>query len=122
MGTVAATLVRLAVEVAAAHRIAYPLAELNDLLIVAPADDIENLPPPSITDRYRLNCVTAMVEVAAYRAGVVPPFWTAAVRPLDAPVFVDASLNLRAHPVNRIAAALPAAQHLHRFEYWGPRV
>jgi len=97
METVAATFVRLAVEVAAAHRIAYPLAELNDLLTAAPADEIEKLPPPSIADPYRLNYVTAMVEVAAHRAGVAPPLWTASVTPLDAPVFIDPSLNLRAH-------------------------
>ena len=89
--------VRLADEVAAARRIAYPLAELNDLLTAAPADEIEKLPAPSIADPYRLNYVTAMVEVAAHRAGVVPPLWTAAVTPLHAPVFVDPSLNLRAH-------------------------
>ncbi len=97
METVAATFVRLADEVAAAGRIAYPLAELNDLLTAAPADEIAQLPAPSIADPYRLNYVTAMVEVAAHRAGVVPPLWTAAVTPLAAPVFVDPSLNLRAH-------------------------
>jgi hypothetical protein len=97
MGTVAATFVRLANEVATASRIAYPLAELNDLLTAAPADEIEKLPPPSIADPYRLNYVTAMVEVAAHRANVVPPIWTASVKPLDTPVFVDPSLKLRAH-------------------------
>ena len=97
METVTATFVRLADAVAAAGRIAYPLAELNDLLTAAPADEIEKLPAPSIADPYRLNYVTAMVEVAAHRAGVVPPLWTAAVTPLSAPVFVDPSLNLRAH-------------------------
>jgi hypothetical protein len=97
METVAAMFVRLAGEVAPASRIAYPLAELNDLLTAAPGVEIENLTPPSIADPYRLNYVTAMVEVAAHRAGVVPPLWTAAVTPLDAPVFVDPSLNLRAH-------------------------
>ena len=97
MDTVAATFLRLAGEAAVASRIAYPLAELNDLLTGAPAVEIESLPPPSIVDPYRLNYVTAMVEVAAHRAGVVPPLWTAAVKPLDAPVFIDTSLNLRAH-------------------------
>src|SRR5450432_646769 len=97
METVTVAFVRLADEVAAAGRIAYPLAELNDLLTAAPADEIEKLPAPSIADPYRLNYVTAMVEVAAHRAGVVPPLWTAAVTPLGAPVFVDPSLNLRAH-------------------------
>jgi hypothetical protein len=57
--TVAATCVRLADEVAAAGRIAYPLAELNDLLTAAPADEIEKLPAASIADPYRLNYVTA---------------------------------------------------------------
>jgi hypothetical protein len=97
METVAARFVRLADEVAAAGRIAYPLAELNDLLTAAPAEEIAQLPVPSIADPYRLNYVTAMVEVAAHRAGVVPPLWTAAVTPLVAPVFLDPSLNLRAH-------------------------
>src|ERR1700724_2492036 len=97
METVAATFVRLADEVAAAGRIVYPLAELNDLLTAAPADEIEDLPAPSIADPYRLNYVTAMVEVAAHRAGGVPPLWTADVAPLDRPVFIDPSLSLRAH-------------------------
>jgi hypothetical protein len=97
METAGETFVRLAAEVASANRIAYPLAELNDLLTAAPASEIENLPPPSIADAYRLNYVTAMVEVAAHRAGVLPPLWTAGVKPLDAPVFIDPSLNLRAH-------------------------
>jgi len=44
-----------------------------------------------------LNYVTAIVEVAAHRAGVVPPRWTASVKPLDAPVCIDPSPSLRAH-------------------------
>jgi hypothetical protein len=93
----AARFARLAREVAAADRISYPLAELNDLLTAAAAPDVEGLPAPEIADPYRLNYVTAMVELAANRCGVVPPLWTASVKPLDAPVFVDPSLNLRAH-------------------------
>jgi hypothetical protein len=93
----AAAFVRLAREVAGADRISYPLAELNDLLTRGSGPEIESLPPPRIGDSYRLNYVTAMVEVAAHRAGVVPPPWTASVKPLDSPVFIDPSLSLRAH-------------------------
>jgi hypothetical protein len=97
METTGAAFARLAREVAAAERISYPLAELNDLLTAASGDDVESLPAPAIDDAYRLNYVTAMVELAAHRAGVVPPLWTASVKPLDAPVFIDPSLKLRAH-------------------------
>jgi len=97
MGTVSSAFARLAYEVAGADRISYPLAEMNDLLTAASGSEVETLPPPRITDPYRLNYVTAMVELAAHRAGVVPPPWTASVKPLDAPVFIDPSLKLRAH-------------------------
>jgi hypothetical protein len=88
---------RLAAEVDRASRISYPLAELNDLLTAAAGDAIAGLPEPQIRDAYRLNYVTAMVEVAAHRAGVLPPAWAEQVEPLAAPVFVDSSLRLRAH-------------------------
>ena len=97
METLAAAFARLAREVAVADRISYPLAELNDLLTAMPGSKIETLPPPAIGNPYRLNYVTAMVEVAAHRTGVVPPPWTASVKPLDAPAFIDPSLKLRAH-------------------------
>jgi hypothetical protein len=73
------------------------LAELNDLLTHAAGAEIERLPAPEIRDSYRINYVAAMVEVAAHRAGVMPPTWTAAVKPLDTPVFIDPSMSLRAH-------------------------
>jgi hypothetical protein len=94
METTAAAFTRLTGAVAAAGRMAYPLAELNDL---APAEEIAAIPPPAIDDPYRLNYVAAMVELAAHRAGVTPPLWTAGVRPLAVPVFVEPSLRLRAH-------------------------
>jgi hypothetical protein len=97
MEAIPATFLRLSAAIASADRIAYPLAELNDLLAAAPAEEIERLPLPSIRDAYRLNYVTAMVELSAHRAGVVPPLWTASVPPLAAPVFFDDSLKLRAH-------------------------
>jgi len=50
-----------------------------------------------LSDPYRLNYVTAMVELAAHRAGIAPPLWTADVEPLSRPVFIDPSINLRAH-------------------------
>jgi hypothetical protein len=97
MEPVAAAFARLSREVDTSERISYPLAELNDLLTAAPGDEIVNLPAPSIADSYRLNYVTAMVELAAHKAGVAPPLWTLGVPPLDAPVFIDPSLRLRAH-------------------------
>jgi hypothetical protein len=97
MENTGAAFARLSRLVAEESRISYPLAELNDLLTAAVADDIPRLPRPDIRDAYRLNYVTAMVEVAAHRAGVLPPSWTAEVEPLTAPVFIDPSLRLRAH-------------------------
>jgi hypothetical protein len=93
----AARFARLTREVAETDRISYPLAELNDLLTAAAGADVEHLPVPEIADPYRLNYVTAMVELAANRCCVLPPLWTASVKPLAAPVFVDPSLHLRAH-------------------------
>jgi hypothetical protein len=87
----------LAREIARANRMSYPIAELNDLLTAATGPQVENLPRPEIEDPYRLNYVTAMVELAAHRTGVVPPLWTASVTPLAEPAFIDRSLNLRAH-------------------------
>src|SRR5690348_7637255 len=78
-------------------RISYPLAELNDLLTAATGAEVESLWRPEIEDPYRLNYVTAMVELAAHRTGVVPSLWTASVPPLPVPVFIDRSLKLRAH-------------------------
>ena len=89
--------VQLAREIAGADRMSYPLAELNDLLTAARGEEIESLPCPEIGDPYRLNYVTAMVELAAHRTGVVPPMWTASVEPLPRPVFIDPSMKLRAH-------------------------
>jgi len=97
METTAVAFTRLTGAVAAAGRMAFPLAELNDLLTAAPADEIAALPPPAIDDSYRLNYVTAMVELAAHRAGVAPPVWSASVKPLAVPVFIEPSLLLRAH-------------------------
>jgi len=44
-----------------------------------------------------MNYVTAMVELAAHRTGVMPPQWADSVKPFVAPVFIDPSLKLRAH-------------------------
>jgi hypothetical protein len=95
--TVSETFTGLAREVAAASRLSYPLAELNNLLTAAGADEIATLLPPPIVDPYRLNYVTAMVELAAHRAKIMPPAWTAKVEPLSAPAFIDPSIGLRAH-------------------------
>jgi hypothetical protein len=97
MTSTAETFANLAREVARAERISYPLAELNDLLTAATGPEVESLRQPEITDPYRLNYVTAMVELAAHRTGVVPPTWTANVPALPRPVFIDPSPKLRAH-------------------------
>jgi len=95
--TTAETFAHLAREVARTDRISYPPAELNDLLTGAGGSEVEGLARPEIEDPYRLNYVTAMVELAAHRTGVVPPLWTADVQPLAEPVFIDPSMKLRAH-------------------------
>jgi len=97
MRSTAETFASIAREVARADRISYPLAELNDLLTAATGVEVETLPRPEIEDPYRLNYVTAMVELAAHRTSVAPPFWTANVPPLAEPFFIDRSPALRAH-------------------------
>ena len=97
METIADAFARLAREVAVADRISYPLAEMNDLLTAADRSAVESLPEPEISDPYRLNYVTAMVELAAHRTGTLAPLWATRVKPLDAPVFIDPSLSLRLH-------------------------
>jgi hypothetical protein len=97
MSRTAITFAEITKSIDQTDRIAYPLAELNDLLSGASGDEIRGLPRPEIADLYRRNYVTAMVEVAAHRAGVVPPPWTLDVPPLRTPVFIDDSLSLRLH-------------------------
>ena len=97
METLAESFLRLSAAVEAAERLAYPLAELNDLLTAASAQDLASLPFPLVSNSYRLNYVSAMVELAAHRAGIPPPPWTESVPPLALPVFIDPSLRLRAH-------------------------
>jgi hypothetical protein len=97
MTPIAETFADLACELARAVRISYPLAELNDLLSAATGLEVESLARPDIADPYRLNYLTAMVELAAHRTGVVPPLWTAEVSPLAEPVFIDRSPALREH-------------------------
>src|SRR5215471_6557727 len=82
---------------AGADRLNYPLAESNDSLTAASSSTIANLPQPDITYPYRLNYVTAMVEMAAHRLDTFPPLWTARVEPLREPRFIDPSLSLRPH-------------------------
>jgi hypothetical protein len=60
METLRTAFERLTREVEAASKLAYPLAELNDLLTAASAEEIVALPRPAIEDPYRLNYVTAM--------------------------------------------------------------
>jgi hypothetical protein len=75
------------------------LAELNDLLAQSGAaafGDAVAEPPPAL-EPYLANYVAAMVETAAHRLGVLPPAWTAAVVPLEEPVFGAALPGLRLH-------------------------
>jgi len=97
METVSDAFARLARELDSATRIGYPLAELNDLLTAATGQDVLQLPVPQVRDPYRLNYLTAMVELAAHRMGVAQPSWALDVAPLPEPVFIDNSLALRAH-------------------------
>jgi hypothetical protein len=80
-----------------ADRPSYALAELNDLLTPASADEIRSLPCPSIADPYLANYVAAMVEYAAHRSETHPPAWTSHIAVLDRPVFAAPWLSLRAH-------------------------
>lgn len=75
----------------------YALAELNDLLTPASADESRSLPCPSISDPYLANYVAAMVEYAAHRCETYPPAWTSDIAVLDRLVFAAPWLSLRAH-------------------------
>ena len=63
METISEAFARLAREVDSSTRIGYPLAELNELLTSASGEDVLQLPVPQVRDAYRLNYVTAMVEL-----------------------------------------------------------
>jgi hypothetical protein len=76
---------------------AFILAELNDLLTAAAANQFELLARPPIHDPYLANYVAAMVEQAAHFLGVLPPAWTSGVAPLSQPVFAVPWPSLRAH-------------------------
>lgn len=76
----------------------FSLAELNDFLTACAAAlfveavavaDLARLSP------YIQNYVAAMVEQAAHLKGVVPPEWTRAVEPLEAPHFATMLASLR---------------------------
>jgi hypothetical protein len=69
METIAAAFTRLTAAVATTSRLSFPPAEVNDVLTSASGQHIEGLPAPEIEDPYRLNYVTAMVELAANRVG-----------------------------------------------------
>ncbi len=75
----------------------YILAELNDLLTAASANDVLVLARPEIPDLYLENYVAAMVDQAAHNCRVVPPLWTSLVAPLRDPVFAVPWQSLRAH-------------------------
>jgi hypothetical protein len=76
---------------------AFVLAELNDLLTAADANQFRLLAYPEVQDAYFANYVAAMVELAAHRRGVHPPAWTSDITPLPEPVFAVSWPSLRAH-------------------------
>lgn len=78
----------------------FALAELHDLLAdLAPAEfpELPGGPRIGALDPEMRNRVAAMVEQAAALAGSRPPAWTAAVVPLEDPVFASGLKSLRAH-------------------------
>ena len=78
----------------------YVLADLNDLLAeLTPAEFADVLAEADVRPLgpYLRNYVAAMIELAAYHAGVPPPAWTAAVEPLEEPRFATPLAALRPH-------------------------
>lgn len=78
----------------------YVLAELNDLLADLSAVELSDAVQSADVERltpYAQNYVAAMVDLAAARAGIDPPVWTAAVPPLEEPRFATPLAGLRAH-------------------------
>lgn len=78
----------------------YVLAELNDFITALGARELADAtaePPPPGLPPYWANYVAAMVETAANRQHVAPPAWTAAIAPLDEPMFGTPLASLRLH-------------------------
>jgi hypothetical protein len=72
-------------------------AEIHDFLEELDAGEFEgSLPVPAAgLEPRRSNILAAMVEFAARRKGVTPPSWTAAIPPLEMPVFGSELRSLR---------------------------
>lgn len=78
----------------------FALADLHDLLVEIGgaefSDATENADVTGLSG-FVQNYVAAMVELAAFRAGVEPPPWAAAVEPLQEPYFATPLESLRLH-------------------------
>lgn len=87
-------------ELGDADRRRFGLAELNDLLTErAPREfaDVTGNAELRGLSPYLQNYVAAMVELAAYQKGVVPPAWVREIPPLEEPHFATALEGLRLH-------------------------
>ena len=77
----------------------YVLAELNDWLAEATADELPDVDHGEFgeLEPWLQNYIAAMVERAAQRQGVAPPAWVRRIEVLDEPYFATALPSLRAH-------------------------
>lgn len=76
------------------------LAEFHDLLVqLSSSEFAEALDGAEVDGLSSLhqNYVAAMTELAAYRKGVAPPGWVAAVEPMETPYFAVPFRSLRPH-------------------------
>jgi uncharacterized protein (DUF1778 family) len=78
----------------------FALAELNDLLSGLGAEELQeavSAADPRTLTPFVQNYVAAMVEQACSMKGVLPPAWTARIKPLDRPHFAAPLQSLRLH-------------------------
>ena len=115
METVSDAFARLARELDSATRIGYPLAELNDLLTAASGQDVLQLPVPHVRDAYRLNYITAMVELAAHRTGVAAFVGVRRCAASGACLYRQ-FIRSACAPAYGVATTIQEAEYLHRFE------
>ena len=98
------TLIR---KIATAKEHSYVFAELNDLLNVSSAKELESIlatPFVAKLDSYQQNYLAAMLEVAAHKRSVKVPLWLSEIPGLDDPVFGTKLNSLRMYLLLRAPA------------------
>jgi len=93
-----ASLDRIVETLAVPGEFSHPLAEWNDRLTAAGGPEIRDLLRPRGLEELDVvpkNCLAAMIEHAAHRAGEPAPEWTGEIEPSPEPWFAASSQKLR---------------------------